>query len=109
MKVLASEGEFMLLEARPITGRTHQIRAHLSALGYSIIGDSTYALPARVGTPEVALRRQFLHAYSLELRCYPDNHLCMFVAPLANDLTLWLEYNFPVGLDTVHASKSVPT
>lgn len=108
VRKLASDGEFALLEARPITGRTHQIRAHLAAFGYAIVGDSTYALPARVGTPEAALRRQFLHASSLELSRYPDNTLCMFVAPLANDLTVWMERYFPVGLEVIHASKTVP-
>jgi 23S rRNA-/tRNA-specific pseudouridylate synthase len=108
VEALASEGEFVLLEARPVTGRTHQIRAHLAALGYSMIGDSTYALPARVGTPEAALRRQFLHAYSLELSRYPDHALCKFVAPLEHDLTVWLEDFFPVGLEGIHASETVP-
>lgn len=108
LRALASEGEFVLVEALPITGRTHQIRAHLAALGYAIVGDSTYALPTGAGTPEAALRRQFLHAYSLELSRYPDNILCMFVAPLANDLTVWMEHYFPVGLEVIHASKTVP-
>jgi 23S rRNA pseudouridine1911/1915/1917 synthase len=53
------------------------------------------------------LKRQFLHAYSLELRCYPDNALCRFVAPLANDLSVWLERYFPVGLEVIHASKTL--
>jgi 23S rRNA-/tRNA-specific pseudouridylate synthase len=107
VRALASEGEFELLEARPVTGRTHQIRAHLAALGYAIVGDTTYALPAEASSPEAALRRQFLHAYSLELRRYPDNELCTFTAPLANDLTVWLERYFPVGLEAIHASKTV--
>jgi 23S rRNA pseudouridine1911/1915/1917 synthase len=107
VRALAAEGEFVLLEARPVTGRTHQIRAHLAASGYAIVGDATYSLPAGVGTPEAALRRQFLHAYSLELRRYPDNALCRFVAPLASDLVLWLERYFPVGLDAIDASKTV--
>ncbi len=108
VRVLATEGEFVLLEARPVTGRTHQIRAHLAALGYAIVGDLTYALSARAGTPEAALKMQFLHAYSLELSRYPDNALCTFVAPLANDLRVWLEHYFPIGLEVIHASETVP-
>ncbi len=107
VKALAVEGEFVLVEARPVTGRTHQIRAHLAALGYAIVGDSTYSLPAEVGTSAAAMKRQFLHAYSLELRGYPDNALCRFVAPLANDLSVWLERYFPVGLEVIHASKTL--
>ncbi len=108
IKVMAAEGEFVLLEAQPVTGRTHQIRAHLAAFGYAIVGDTTYSPPAKVGTPAAAMKRQFLHAYSLELRRYPDNALCSFIAPLADDLTAWLERHFPVGLEVIHASKTVP-
>jgi 23S rRNA pseudouridine1911/1915/1917 synthase len=108
IKVIATDGEFLLLEARPVTGRTHQIRAHLAAIGYAIVGDKTYSLPAEVGTPNAAMKRQFLHAYSLEFRRYPDNQLCTFVAPLAHDLRAWLEDYFPVGLEVMHASKTIP-
>jgi len=108
VRVLASDGEFVLLEARPVTGRTHQIRAHLAAFGYAIVGDATYALPAIPGTAGAAMKRQFLHALSLELKRYPDNTLRSFVAPLANDLTAWLEPYFPAGLEVIHASKTVP-
>jgi len=107
VKALAVEGEFALLEARPVTGRTHQIRAHLAALGCAIVGDQTYAPSAEPGTPQAAMERQFLHARSLELRRYPDNALCTFVAPLANDLVTWLERYFPVGMDVLHARKAV--
>ncbi len=109
LKVLAVEGDFGLVEVRPITGRTHQIRAHLAALGYAIVADQTYALPATVGAPGAALGRQFLHAYSLELRRYPDNLLCTFVAPLANDLVSWLEHYFPQWSGVLDARKTVPT
>ncbi len=90
VRVLAVEHDYALLDVRLLTGRTHQIRAHLAALGYSIVGDQTYGLP----TPETSalyLNRQFLHAYSLTLRRYPDNELCTFVAPLASNLRAWLE------------------
>jgi len=93
--VLAVESNFALLEVWPMTGRTHQIRAHLAALGYAIVGDQTYAPLSETGTPQAALKRQFLHAYSLELRRYPDNALCKFVAPLADDLILWMEQHLP--------------
>lgn len=88
-----------------MTGRTHQIRAHLAALGYAIVGDSTYSLPADAGMPASAMKRQFLHAYSLDVRRYPDNALCTFVAPLAHDLTAWLERYFPVGLEVIHVCR----
>lgn len=108
IKVMASKGEYVLLEAQLVTGRTHQIRAHLAALGYAIVGDRIYSPPAEEGTPNAAMKRQFLHAYSLEFRRYPDNQSCSFVAPLADDLHVWLEDYFPVGLDVIHASKTIP-
>jgi 23S rRNA pseudouridine1911/1915/1917 synthase len=108
VKALAVEGEFVLVEARPVTGRTHQIRAHLAALGHAIVGDSTYSLPAEVGASAADLKRQFLHAYSLELRRYPDNALCTFVAQLAHDLTAWLERYFPVGLEVIRRAQENP-
>jgi 23S rRNA pseudouridine1911/1915/1917 synthase len=95
LRILALAGDFTLLEVRPITGRTHQIRAHLAALGYAIVGDQTYAPIAEDGTPKAALKRQFLHAHSLELRRYPDNGHCNYVAPLADDLVAWMEQYFP--------------
>ena len=107
IKVKVAEGEFALLEARPVTGRTHQIRAHLAALGYAIVGDTTYSLPAEVGSRAAALKRQFLHAYSLEFRRYPDDQSCTFIAPLAQDLRAWLEGYFPVGLEVMHANKPI--
>lgn len=94
---ISETGEFALLEAYPITGRTHQIRAHLTAMGFTMIGDQMYAPLPEPGTPQAALRRQFLHAYSLQLRQYPDNALCTFVAPLADDLVTWMKEYFPTG------------
>jgi len=91
VKVLAVEQDFALLDVRPVTGRTHQIRAHLAAAGYAIVGDQIYAPPAEPDTEEATLTRQFLHAYSLTLRRYPENDLYTFVAPLASDLSSWLE------------------
>jgi 23S rRNA-/tRNA-specific pseudouridylate synthase len=95
--VLAVEHGFALLDVRPVTGRTHQIRAHLAALGYPIVGDRTYGLPIEDSISDAMLTRQFLHAYSLTLRRYPDNTTCTFIAPLADDLAAWAECNFPAG------------
>ncbi len=107
VRVLAVENGFALLDVHPITGRTHQIRAHLAALGCAIVGDGTYAPSARSEIAEATLSRQFLHAYSLTLRRYPDNVLCSFVAPLPDDLLSWMEYNFPSGLGAFYASTTV--
>lgn len=57
------EGDFSLLAVRIQTGRTHQIRVHMSALGYPLLGDKVY------GTRAIArlAPRQMLHAWRLEL------------------------------------------
>jgi 23S rRNA pseudouridine1911/1915/1917 synthase len=56
--------EVALLECRLETGRTHQIRVHLSAIGHPVVGDDRYrGRRASLGVP-----RMFLHAASLELR-----------------------------------------
>jgi 23S rRNA pseudouridine1911/1915/1917 synthase len=41
-RTVASSGDISLVEARPLTGRTHQIRVHLASVGLTILGDSTY-------------------------------------------------------------------
>ena len=52
--------ETTLLRVRLETGRTHQIRAHLKAIGHPVAGDPAYGTPGRYG-----LERQFLHAARL--------------------------------------------
>lgn len=99
---------YTLLEARPVTGRTHQIRAHLAAAGCSIVGDATYGIQDEHDRIKEGLQRQFLHAASLELHRYPDNLLQKFVAPLADDLARWLAANFPEGLDALDARFNIP-
>ena len=61
--VIATGGGYALLALRPMTGRTHQIRAHLSYLGLPIAGDVRYG----GGEGPGGLRRQFLHASRLGL------------------------------------------
>lgn len=104
-RLLAIEEDCALLDVRLVTGRTHQIRAHLAALGYAIVGDQTYALPAASDKPAAALSRQFLHAYSLTLRDYPHNMPVTFVAPLADDLVAWLERYYPSLLVRIDEQK----
>jgi RluA family pseudouridine synthase len=64
----ATNGEVSLLELRPLTGRTHQLRAQLADLGHPILGDRRYGTAAaRALARSVGLGRLFLHAARLEL------------------------------------------
>jgi len=54
-------GKFTLIEARPITGRMHQIRVHLAHLGHPIVGDALYGSKTQYHPHAIAL-----HAYSIE-------------------------------------------
>lgn len=100
--VLAAWNDYALLEVQPVTGRTHQIRAHLAAAGYALVGDSTYAPCAAAGSPAAALARQFLHARSLTLRDYPTNRPRTFLAPLPADLTAWLQTYCPKNFTCIY-------
>jgi 23S rRNA pseudouridine1911/1915/1917 synthase len=72
---------YTLLEAKLDTGRTHQIRVHLAAIGHPVAGDSVY------GGPTVPnLDRQFLHAYRLALRIPSTGERLTFAADLPADL-----------------------
>ncbi len=76
-----------LLEVHPITGRTHQIRVHLSYIGVPVVGDTLYG--HRHASLE--LNRFFLHAKSLAVRLPGDRALKVFEAPLPKDLKDVLE------------------
>jgi 23S rRNA pseudouridine1911/1915/1917 synthase len=79
-----------LVEAEPATGRTHQIRVHLAAVGHPIVGDRVYG-----GVGEEARRlgltRPFLHAWRLAFdHPFTGEHLS-FEEALPDDLTEALE------------------
>jgi tRNA pseudouridine32 synthase/23S rRNA pseudouridine746 synthase len=63
-RVLAREGDTALLLLEPLTGRSHQLRVHMEALGHPILGDRLYGPPAVAA----ASPRLLLHAWRLELR-----------------------------------------
>jgi 23S rRNA pseudouridine1911/1915/1917 synthase len=84
---LAEGGGYALVSLRPLTGRTHQIRAHLAYLGLPIAGDLRYG----GGEGPGGLRRQFLHAARLGLVRPADGARLRAWSPLPRDLAACLE------------------
>jgi 23S rRNA pseudouridine955/2504/2580 synthase len=85
-------GGYTLLEAELKTGRTHQIRVHLSHLGYPIAGDDKYGDFALNKTlMKQGLKRMFLHAHSISFNHPLSGEPMTLVAPLAEELRRFLE------------------
>ncbi|GBD41417.1 Ribosomal large subunit pseudouridine synthase C [bacterium HR39] len=79
-RVLASDGELSWVELRPRTGRTHQLRVHLAAIGCPIVGDPVYGRPEDRGTPTM------LHARAVEIPLYPNRPPVRVEAPVPDHM-----------------------
>lgn len=93
-EVLKRAGRDALLEIRLETGRTHQIRAHMRAIGHPVCGDPTYGEAGRHG-----LERQFLHAAGLRFRHPLEGSELTFESELPDDLATALERARAVDAD----------
>jgi tRNA pseudouridine32 synthase/23S rRNA pseudouridine746 synthase len=76
-RVLARADATTVLELRPITGRTHQLRVHCAAMGWPILGDAIYGHAPRMGGPGL-----HLHARSVTLPLYPRKPPITVEAPV---------------------------
>jgi 23S rRNA pseudouridine1911/1915/1917 synthase len=79
-QVIKYIGNYTLLEIRPETGRTHQIRVHLSAISYPVVGDTTY------GVKSAYVSRQFIHASRLGFNLPSSGEYAEFESELPPDL-----------------------
>jgi 23S rRNA pseudouridine1911/1915/1917 synthase len=77
----------LLLELE--TGRTHQIRVHLKAIGHPVVGDPIYG--SRSATRGLSLKRQFLHAYQIRFIHPSTGAIVELEAPLPDDLQVVLD------------------
>jgi len=96
-KIDSPYGKFALLEVKIETGRTHQIRVHMSSLGHPVVGDSLYGAPGELrsqsnkrraaGSPAtLTLERNFLHSGALEFIHPRTKDLLKFSRPLPDEL-----------------------
>ena len=79
-RVMQHLNNYTLLELTLVTGRTHQIRIHLAAIGHPVVGDKTY------GRKDDFLARQFVHAYILGFNLADSGKYVEFKSDLPADL-----------------------
>ena len=99
-RVIERLNGFTLLEIFPQTGRTHQIRVHLSSMGHPLLGDLVYGRKGRPGSiHDPVLRecvkrmdRQALHAYRLGFNHPRTGERIQFVSPIPQDMREVLEW-----------------
>jgi 23S rRNA pseudouridine1911/1915/1917 synthase len=84
-EVIESRDPYSLVRCELITGRTHQIRVHLAAGGWPIVGDATY------GETHAAIARQALHCWRVTLPHPVTREALQIEAPVPNDLLPLIE------------------
>jgi 23S rRNA pseudouridine955/2504/2580 synthase len=85
--------EYAWVAAKPVTGRTHQIRVHLASLGTPIVGDFKYGGAGAQPAGEIA-NRLHLHARSIDI-AHPDGGRLRATAPLPPHMqTAWKLLDF---------------
>ncbi len=95
--VLERYAEGTLMEAKPVTGRTHQIRVHAKHVGHALVGDEKYGDDSfNQSMRAFGFKRLFLHARSLEVPL-PSGEVIRVEAPLPADLTKALQQLAPLA------------
>jgi 23S rRNA pseudouridine1911/1915/1917 synthase len=97
-EVLETFAMCALIEARPLTGRTHQIRVHLAQVGHPVLGDIVYGPEKCAERLFRAIPRQMLHASFLGVDDPDEGARLELTAPLLDDMNqvlTWLKRGFP--------------
>lgn len=81
-KVLERFKKYTLVECKLKTGRTHQIRVHMTSIGYPLVGDEKYNNRKN----EFAIKGQALHSYTLTLKQPTTGEKMTFIAPIPEDM-----------------------
>jgi len=82
---------YTVLDVTLETGRTHQIRVHMTHQGYPVIGDTTYGKRPASYWQALGVKRQLLHAYQLSFR-HPSRGTPMTLsAPIPDEMKRWVE------------------
>jgi 23S rRNA pseudouridine1911/1915/1917 synthase len=87
-RVLRRFNAFTFLEVRIGTGRTHQIRVHLSSIGHPVVGDRLYGAPATIAGKST-LPRYFLHAHRIRFAQPSSGEPVTVESPLTAELEAW--------------------
>ncbi len=105
----SSYGKFSLVRVKIETGRTHQIRVHLSSIGHPIVGDTLYGAPAKIKPPtggkELSLDRQFLHSAHVEFRQPRSGKMLRFESALPEKLGEFLTFLGGTAEDNDHRKE----
>jgi len=83
IKVIKRYDKYTLLEVKIDTGRTHQIRVHMSEIGYPVVGDEVYSN----GKNDFGVHGQMLHSFSLDFKHPITGKELHFEAPLPEYFT----------------------
>ena len=85
-ELLSASAHGALVRCELVTGRTHQIRVHLSARGWPLVGDRVY------GTADERIGRQALHAWRVSMPHPVTRAVMSFEAPLPEDMAEWANW-----------------
>lgn len=91
-EIKGNEQSFLVIKCFPKTGRTHQIRIHLAAMGYAVLGDKVYSGRTRTRKNKDIFERQMLHAFKISFDDPATNETLTFEAPLPKDMTNMLDF-----------------